>query len=132
MRPGVWLWAIPMLATALLAGACSGGYPLEPTRCDDWCDATRGPLECYDEYDPAGCVSQCEAQQLDHEECRSEYDAAVTCYRTTPGATEPVCYSNYNPDPSGLSPSPRSPCEGPRQALLICAGTQLQIEDILR
>jgi hypothetical protein len=133
MRSGAWLWAMLVPTAVLSSGACSGGYPLEPTRCDDWCDATHGPLECYEtKYDPAGCVSRCEGLSLDLEQCRGQFDAAVSCYRTTPDAKRPVCYYNYNPDPTTFEPPPQGPCDAPKQALLNCVGAELQIVDIIR
>jgi len=116
MRLGAWLCA----ALPLLAGACSGGYPLEPTACDDWCDATKGASDFSCEYDPAGCVSQCEAQQLDRKECRPVYDVAVECYRTTPGAATPRC--DYPYDLYGMS---MRPCQNESFALMTCSGAYL-------
>jgi hypothetical protein len=128
MRSGAWLWAIAAVAAALLSGACSGGYPLEPTRCDDWCDATQGVWEwsCGNEYDPAGCVSQCEAQRLGRKECSPYYESAVQCYRTTPGATDPVCY--FGVDATGM-PVQR-PCASEVLMLMSCSGAYLQYGDI--
>jgi hypothetical protein len=128
MRSGAWLWAILAVPAALLAGACSGGYPLEPTQCDDWCDATRGAWECGGEYDPAGCVSQCEAQQLDNPACGAQYDAAVHCYRTTPGATDPAC--RYDPSTFTLL----RPCQNETVLLMSCSGSYLQYgpPDVIR
>jgi hypothetical protein len=115
MRLGAWLCA----SVALLGGACSGGYPLEPTACDDWCNATKGRwIDWCGDYDPASCVSECEAQQLDHEECRPAYDAAAECYRTTPGATARRCY--YDPN---------RPCQTEVLTLMTCSGSYIQYDD---
>jgi hypothetical protein len=125
MRSGAWLWAMLVpVPGALLSAACSGGYPLEPTRCDDWCDATQGAWECGGEYDPAGCVSQCEAQQLDRQECGTHYDDAVRCYRTTPGATNRECV--YDPTSFMLL----RPCQDETLRLMSCSGSYLEYGDL--
>jgi hypothetical protein len=125
MRSGAWLWVILPVPAALLSGACSGGYPLEPTRCDDWCDATEGSWEwCGNEYDPAGCVSQCEAQQLDRQECSVLFDEAVHCYRTVPGATSSVC--SYDP----LTYMVVRPCQEETTLLMNCSGAFLQYGEL--
>src|SRR5437667_451142 len=51
VRPRRPFWIA--LAAAVGAGGCSGGYPLPPTRCDEWCDATKAGA-CVNYYDPAG------------------------------------------------------------------------------
>jgi hypothetical protein len=74
----------------LCASACSGGYPLAPTRCDEFCDATKG-FQCEQFYQPAACVSQCEQNNTDAEACRVQFDAAVSCFRKTPAAVGKLC-----------------------------------------
>jgi len=69
---------------------CSGGYPLPPTRCDEWCDATKGG-SCVEYYDPAGCVSTCEAARRSGAECAAEFDATIACYRRNPQAEALLC-----------------------------------------
>ena len=81
-----------LLGYLLCGGACSGGYPLPPTRCDEFCDATKG-FECEDYYEPAACVSQCEQDDTAAEACRPQFDAAVSCFRKTPGAVAALCES---------------------------------------
>lgn len=93
MRLGAWLGMGSALLVAVSAGACSADYPLPPTPCDDWCDATQGMM-CED-YRPASCVSMCEKQDLDRSECRQAFDAVVDCFRRTPGAAEQQC--EYDP-----------------------------------
>lgn len=115
MRLGAWL----CVSVALLGGACSGGYPLEPTACDDWCDATQGRwLSSCQDYSPAGCVSQCEVQQLDQPECRPAYDVAIECFRTTPGASSQRCY--YPQEPL---------CQDEVVDLMTCSGSFIQYDD---
>ncbi|HKY39013.1 MAG TPA: hypothetical protein VJN18_23910 [Polyangiaceae bacterium] len=124
MRLVAWLWVILAVPAALLSGACSGGYPLEPTRCDDWCDATQGAWDCVGEYDPAGCVTRCEAQQLDNPECSAQYDAAVHCHRTTPGATNLRCF--YDPTTFMLL----KPCHDETVLLMTCSGSYPQYGEL--
>ena len=115
MRLGAWLYA----GAWLLCGSCSGGYPLAPTPCDDWCDATKGSwsYSCGGEYRPASCVSQCEAEGLSNQHCQVEFDAAIYCYRHTPGAANQQCYF----DPNRLPP-----CQFEVTALAACASQYLQ------
>lgn len=87
MRSGVWL---ALLGFTLPLGSCSGGYPLPPTRCDEWCDVTRDG-SCEEYYRPASCVVQCEEAELDREECSVMFDAALTCLRNHPRAIEERC-----------------------------------------
>lgn len=98
------------LGWGLLLAACSGGYPLPPTRCDEWCDATKG-TSCFDSYDPAGCVSACEASGTAVDECGSEFDAVIACYRNNPAAVALRC-----------STSSQVPCAGEVYALALCSG----------
>ncbi len=107
MRLGVWL-LLP-----LSFGGCSGGYPLEPTRCDDLCRETQGP-GCPEDYAPASCVVTCERSNLDLEQCRSFFDAVLTCYRSEPNARERRC--DY------FTPWDQRPCELEQQALAACVG----------
>ena len=86
-----------LLGLTLPLGACSGGYPLPPTRCDEWCDATRGGL-CEEYYDPAGCVVECEQVELDSDACSATFDAALSCFRNHPHALEQRCVYDTAPD----------------------------------
>jgi hypothetical protein len=91
MRLGAWLAIVAFtLGSASTLASCSGGYPLAPTRCDEWCDATRSHCEYYD---PAGCVSSCEAGGMDNETCRPQLDAVIRCYRSNPSASANLCFS---------------------------------------
>ncbi len=99
------------LALGLAAGACSGGYPLPPTRCDEWCDVTKG-MTCRTYYQPASCVSQCEQAQFDAKECDAELDAILTCFRTTPRATNQLCVYDGTVNA----------CEPQFEALTVCVG----------
>jgi len=94
MRSAVWL---VLLGLAFPLPACSGGYPLPPTRCDEWCDVTRDGL-CEDYYDPASCVVQCEEVELDREECSVMFDAALSCLRDSPNAPAQRCVYDGMPD----------------------------------
>ena len=96
---------------ALFALACQGEYPIAPTVCDEWCDATRG-FGC-DYYDPAACVSQCERDGLSREgPCKVHFDAALACIRSTPGAATWQC---------SFAPSTMQPCQNELQNLYMCA-----------
>jgi hypothetical protein len=108
MRAGRW-FALVSLALALPAPACSGGYPLPPTRCDEFCDATKGGF-CPDWYSPASCVANCESSETDAERCRVLFDATVSCFRTSPRALQQRCVYDNSPDD----------CEDELRLLLTC------------
>jgi len=110
MRLGAWL---ALLGLALPVGACSGSYPLPPTRCDEYCDATKGG-GCADYYNPAACVSACEQSNTDAEECRAQFDLVVSCLHTHPNAPQQRCVYNGLPDD----------CDNEAQSLLTCVGSQ--------
>jgi hypothetical protein len=110
MRLGRWL-ALMSLALALPISACSGGYPLPPTLCDEWCDATKGGT-CEEYYEPAGCVAECEREHLDHETCRATFDVALSCFRNSPHALEQRCTYDQLPDD----------CADESTALIYCVG----------
>lgn len=76
---------------ALAMGGCAGDYPLAPTRCDRWCEATK-VASCYgQEYDPAGCVVACEKGiQLSHS-CDDEMDEVIACYNAHPESLNERC-----------------------------------------
>jgi hypothetical protein len=117
MRSGAWLCAGAALLLGLLGG-CSGEYPLPPTPCDDWCNATQGGWGyCGGFYSPAACVSQCEADQTASDRCRPFLDAAISCYRRTPNALVEQC--KYDPQ------IPR-PCQTEVEALAICVSVSYQ------
>lgn len=97
---GLWLGVLPL--------ACAGGYPLPPTPCDEWCDATNGML-CGDSYDPAGCVSSCEAALPAGGQCLSELGAETACYRANPQARAQNC-----------AIFAAQPCDAQRNALAAC------------
>ena len=116
MRLGAWLCAGALFLT--LGGACSGGYSLPPTPCDDWCHVTQGSYgynTCYAYYDPASCVSECETAQLGNRNCTAQFQVALACYRDTPGATTSGCY--YNTAPA---------CFPEYQALVVCAAPYIE------
>lgn len=81
----------------MLAG-CQGGYPLAPTVCDDWCEASKG-LMCFPD-EPAACVASCETQGFSSTLCEASTRAAVDCMRAHP--TPPVdCQETIPlPDPA--------------------------------
>lgn len=106
MRSGVWLL---LFGLASPVGACSGGYPLPATRCDEWCDATKG-MSCASYYQPASCVSECEQGNLDADECRTEFDAVVACFRTTPRAAKQLCAYDGQPNACGVQADALTGC----------------------
>jgi hypothetical protein len=118
MRSGAWSWAVVAL---LGSGGCSGGYPLPPTRCDDWCDATKG-LQC-EYYSPASCVSECESTHFDDPSCSAAMDAVLTCFNHTPGAAEEQC--TYELDQT-TGTYERRPCQSESEALGTCAAVTFQ------
>lgn len=74
----------------LLTAGCQGEYPLAPTICDEWCHVTKG-FSCGF-YDPAACVSECEAQLFaSGDACRAPVEVALACFRNTPGALVRYC-----------------------------------------
>jgi len=105
MRKGAWLGSV----WVALAG-CSGGYPLEPTLCDDWCHATHG-MQCG--YEPAGCVSQCEeSRSRSPYDCDAEILEVTACYQAHPEENATVCsFDNY-----------QGACGSVRYALNDCIG----------
>lgn len=109
MRLGSWLTLVG-LAVALPTPACSGGYPLPPTRCDEFCDVTKGEF-CQDYYNPASCVAECESSDLDREICRGAFDEVLSCFRSSPRALEQRCAYDNVPDD----------CANEQQALGLCA-----------
>jgi hypothetical protein len=111
MRAGAWL--VVVVSLGLLPSACSGGYPLAPTRCDDWCHVTHGN-SCGDSYRPAECVSSCESARLDTPECRAQLDAVISCYASTPNAAQAPCRLEYSPSLVAL------PCAAEQEALAGC------------
>ena len=79
-------WLRGVCAWVLASGSlgCQGNYPLEPTLCDDWCDA-KDQVRCGDWLDdPAGCVVICEQQLSSNSACASALEAHVECLRNTP------------------------------------------------
>jgi hypothetical protein len=106
MRVAVW-WLLP-----LTFGGCSGGYPLEPTRCDELCHVTKGP-GCARDYDPVSCVITCEQTNLDADACRAQLDSVVTCFRDVPGAVDQQC--DY------FLPDEMRSCRRERELLILCA-----------
>lgn len=94
--------------------ACQGSYPLAPTACDDWCEATK-ELQCGF-YSPAGCVAECEQSgRASRPECRQQFDAALACYQNS----EIPCDED---DPFYFFPGPY-PCETEAQNLDSCIYT---------
>lgn len=93
---GGWLWLMGA-AFALPVQACSGGYPLAPTPCDEWCDATKGGF-CQEYYGPASCVAECEQNDMDMDACRPAFDAMISCFRHSPHALEQRCAYDDLPD----------------------------------
>ena len=74
--------AVLFLGVIALSSACQGGYPIAPTPCDRWCDATKGG-SCGLYYDPAGCVVTCEAQGFGSKAmCKQQFDVALACFQS--------------------------------------------------
>lgn len=95
------------VVVAVLASGCQGEYPLEPTLCDQWCEATHG-FSC-DFYDPAACVAECEERGYTHDEsCQQPFFEALACVRKV---TDWECFSA----------SLAQPCQVEIQALYECA-----------
>jgi hypothetical protein len=111
MRSGAWL---ALLSLTLPLAACSGGYPLPPTRCDEWCDVTRGGM-CEEYYNPASCVGQCEEADVDTERCSAQLDIALSCFRSSQNAIEQRCVYDDVPDD----------CANEVQVLMGCVGGYL-------
>lgn len=105
MRLGVWL-LLP-----LSFSGCSGGYPLEPTPCDELCHLTRDRA-CSGDYAPAGCVVSCERSLDLFPPCQPLLDPLLSCYRSTPDLSAKLCDYSTRPD--------QRPCYPEQQALEIC------------
>lgn len=112
MRSGGWLVLVNVLL-ALPLPACSGDYPLPPSKCDQWCDATKAGI-CSDYYDPAACVAACEDENLDTGPCLVPFDAVVKCFSNSPNALRQRCVWDEQSDD----------CEAEVQALSECASAQ--------
>ena len=110
MRSGAWLVLLG-LALALPIEGCSGGYPLAPTKCDEWCSVTRG-AQCKDYYSPASCVSDCEDANLSVDECSSLFEATLTCFRRSPNALIQRCIYDNVPDDCSKEVEVLSSCSG--------------------
>lgn len=101
------------LCFVICAGGCQGEYPIAPTPCDDWCKVTQG-FSCGF-YDPAACVFDCEEQNLTGgERCREPFEAAMACFRATPGALAAAC--------SFAGPEGSLACSPQFTALRACSG----------
>jgi hypothetical protein len=93
MRSAAWCWLTA--GTWLLA--CSGGYPLAPTACDNYCHSTKD-LQCAF-YDPSGCVSQCERDLKGDAACREQLSAVLSCFETNDAAARRCrAYASYPPN----------------------------------
>jgi hypothetical protein len=109
-RPG---WRRPVAAVVWIALGCSGcqdEYPIAPTRCDQWCEATKSTQCGY--YDPAACVASCESQGYGGESCTEAFDAALACFRHAPDLAS---YCSWRTPYDSLS------CQVEQQALYRCA-----------
>jgi hypothetical protein len=100
-----------VVGLALAELGCQGGYPIAPTACDEWCDATQASF-CGN-YQPAECVSMCESQGLTQKaSCRQRFDAALECYRRQPSAAGQHCaFGQFVP----------GPCDAESEVFLDCA-----------
>jgi len=127
VRMGSGARLVLALGYLLSAGACSGGYPLAPTRCDAFCDATKD-FQCEDYYQPAGCVSNCEQNDTDREACRAQFDAAVNCFRTNPKALSSRCNFDFSSTDQFLA----RPCQAEETALYGCTSSGFQVPNIQR
>jgi hypothetical protein len=110
MRSGAWL-VVCGLALALPLEGCSGGYPLPPTKCDEWCKVTRG-AECKDFYNPASCVANCEESNLSVAECSDQFEATLACFRRSPNALIQRCVYDNQPDDCSNEVQLLSTCSG--------------------
>jgi hypothetical protein len=73
-----------VFASVLATSACQGDYPLAPTRCDNWCQATQR-AGCAKDW-PDTCILDCENLRLvpPGEDCARTFDKLVACYAATP------------------------------------------------
>jgi hypothetical protein len=115
VRLGHGLWLLSM-ALVLPVPACSGGYPLPPTPCDEWCDATKSGY-CEDSYQPATCVAECERTGWDLGVCRLPFEAVISCFRRSAKALPQSCFGLNVPDD----------CKSEWDALTACASAQSQM-----
>lgn len=110
MRLGLWLVACGLGLTFPLEG-CAGGYPLPPTKCDEWCRVTRGAT-CDEWYNPASCVAQCEESNLSVTACSTEFEATLACFRRSPNALHQRCVYDNVPDDCSNEVALLSTCSG--------------------
>jgi hypothetical protein len=72
--------------------SCQDGYPIAPTACDDWCEATKEFVCTSVRYEPARCVALCEEQGFTHKEgCEAQLRAVIECYASAPPPPGPRC-----------------------------------------
>ncbi len=71
-------WSTTFLGATLLA--CGYDYPISPSYCDDFCNATLRP-GC--DREPENCVRECELG-FRGEACTETRHALLACYRTAP------------------------------------------------
>lgn len=100
---------MPSAFGALALWACQGEYPLAPTVCDDWCNASE-PVEC-EFYSPSSCVRQCEEAGYSTL-CSDELSMLMTCMKEHP-KPHMSCYDFVG--------AIEMNCEGYYSALLNCA-----------
>lgn len=107
---GAWI-RTPVWAFLAVPLGCAGGYPIDPTPCDYWCDA-RKEKECLF-YDPAECVAECERSNLTaRADCADAFEKALACFQ---GAEMPCDES----DPFFYFAGPW-PCSAEEQAFMMC------------
>lgn len=68
---------ILVASAAVSFGACESAYTLEPTFCDDWCQATLKP-SCN--QSPSNCVRDCEVTKAS-QACFARQEQLLACYQ---------------------------------------------------
>jgi hypothetical protein len=115
-RSGPAIRELAALTLGFVAGGCQSGYPIAPTACDQWCDAT-GQVQCS-YFDPAACVADCEQQGLTSKpECAATFAAALECYRSNP----PTARGCVGPGAYGVTAT--LPCQTEYASLRACVDT---------
>ena len=101
-----------LVCAALCAIGCQDGYPIAPTRCDEWCNVSEDSA-CLG-LDPAACVVACEQRGISLPACTSQFEAAMQCERA---------HSQSHLDCT----NPASwPCYDAERVLMLCADDSKQ------
>jgi hypothetical protein len=101
--------------SASSALSCTNEYPIRPTFCDDFCQATLRP-GC--DTEPENCVRECELQSIGPQ-CHVARDSLLRCYRAAPDDAFECSGFSGTRVKDGV-------CQAERDAMLICELPQME------